>query len=249
SELQQPGRSCRGSELSYLIPPEPVSPDRFPGPHYANEMIGEGCMRPLQLISRHVTRHALLLTDRTYLSHFFSYSAELWIGGVAGATLRVIKSGLPYEVFMGIVAGGAAHTLVAQIVAFAVGQAVGLEAHAVHSQLLAVAAHGLLHKHNLFPGAVTRAAKTRHLFGFKDAWIENVLVLQLAGGHGGDMPFAGTMARFAVHARDQPLGPQFRTGGGSHRMAAKTLPGIASAELVPRSLLDSCRDIVISSDR
>src|SRR5262249_60297891 len=101
-------------------------------------MIGKGCMRPIQLISRHVTRHALLLTDRTYLGHFFSYSAELWIGGVAGATLGIIKRSLSYEVLMRIVTGGAAYTLFAQIVAFAVGPVVRLEGPPVSFQFPAL---------------------------------------------------------------------------------------------------------------
>src|SRR5215510_14554012 len=89
-----------------------ISPDRFARLHQANEMIGEGCMRPLQLISRHLTGHALLCPDRADLGDFLPHAVELWIRSVTGATLRIIKPSLAHEVFVGIVTGGAAYTLV-----------------------------------------------------------------------------------------------------------------------------------------
>src|SRR5262249_24401420 len=134
-----------GSRLRAFSEKQPASPNRFAEPDYSDEMIGERRMRPLQLIRGHVTGHALLLPDRTHPGHLLSDTAELCIRAVAGGAFRIIESRVMFQISRRIWTGRAADTSIAQVVAPAFRQAVGLEAYAVPSQLPALAAHGLPH--------------------------------------------------------------------------------------------------------
>ena len=172
-------------------------------------MIRELPVRAGQLDLRHMARDAV----------FFRHAACRPLpAAMAGQALRVISAALRLQWRMGIVAGGAADAGILRVIAFAVGQAVRLEADVLNSSRT--------FDRDLRPRAMALPAEVRHLLGRKFSQLvrRSRRILQ--------MPVGRPVAALTLDARNRLPSNGRRNTGGLRRLVSagpRPQPGCAAS--------------------
>ena len=98
---------------------------------YSNLVIGEPKVSAGYFIFWHVAGYASLLSNLTCSGDVLAHLRGFRVRVVAGSALGIIERGLMLRIFMRVVAGCAADSLIIPVITAAVDKPIGLKAHII----------------------------------------------------------------------------------------------------------------------